>query len=335
MKIYIKTPARLHMGLIDLSGSHGRIYGGLGVGLNYPNVIIEVWANRGLHVESESGTYRAAIISLVRRFASAFNVPDNVYVRVVDTIPVHVGLGSGTQLALAIATALAKIYYVKASVQELAVAMGRGKRTCVGTTVFESGGFVVDCGRSLKKDVSLVEGFPKPIFKYPFPSDWPFVVAIPNAVKGFSGVVEEKAFENLYTVSEEKIDRVCRLIIMKLIPALMEHNVWEFGEALTAIQSLVGSQFTSVQGGIFSNALAAEGISLLQKLGACGVGQSSWGPTFYGLFANVEKAEKARAETQRFLEKHGCGGRVFVTYANNKGAIVRLIRKRNDKEAIA
>ncbi|MHA1233313.1 MAG: beta-ribofuranosylaminobenzene 5'-phosphate synthase, partial [Candidatus Helarchaeota archaeon] len=38
----ISTPSRLHFGLIDLNGKFGRIDGGIGVSLNYPNVVLEV-----------------------------------------------------------------------------------------------------------------------------------------------------------------------------------------------------------------------------------------------------------------------------------------------------
>ena len=71
-------------------------------------------------------------------------------INVVQAIPAHIGLGSGTQFSLAIATALASLLDVEATIPELAVAMGRARRTAVGTSIFEWGGFVVDGGKSLK-----------------------------------------------------------------------------------------------------------------------------------------------------------------------------------------
>ena len=70
------------------------------------------------------------------RFLETYLIQANVDIRVKQTIPDHVGLGSGTQLALAVATALKKIFNVKASTQELAIAMGRAQRTGVGTAIF-------------------------------------------------------------------------------------------------------------------------------------------------------------------------------------------------------
>jgi beta-RFAP synthase len=326
MKVYVKTPARLHMGLIDLKGNLGRIFGGLGVGIDRPNFIIEAEESDALNIEGK-GAYTALAETIVRRFSATYKVPENVFIRVRRTIPEHVGLGSGTQLSLAIATALAKIFKLNTSVWELASAMGRGKRTWVGTAIFSKGGLIIDCGKSLKKENSPVEGFPKAVLRFPFPSDWPFVVAIPNVGEGLSGNVEEEAFRSI-SASEEKIDRTCRIILVKLIPALLERDIWEFGEALTTIQTIVGSQFVSVQGGVFSNEVAAEGIRLMQNLGACGAGQSSWGPTFYGLFDSLKKAEETKKAVQSFLMERGCGGRVFIAHANNRGAYIRIYREK-------
>jgi beta-ribofuranosylaminobenzene 5'-phosphate synthase len=53
IKVYVKTPARLHLGLIDLNGDIGRIYGGLGVALDHPNVILETQKSKPLTVSGK------------------------------------------------------------------------------------------------------------------------------------------------------------------------------------------------------------------------------------------------------------------------------------------
>ena len=133
MKVYVKTPARLHLGLIDLNGDLGRLFGGLGVGIDRPNVVLEAEQSETLAVAGEK---TEQVKTLAERFLETYKVKASVSVNVKQVIPEHVGLGSGTQLALAVATALARLFYVKASVQELAEAMGRGQRTSVGTTIF-------------------------------------------------------------------------------------------------------------------------------------------------------------------------------------------------------
>ncbi|MGB9914957.1 MAG: beta-ribofuranosylaminobenzene 5'-phosphate synthase family protein [Candidatus Bathyarchaeales archaeon] len=320
MRVYVKTPARLHMGLIDLNGNRGRIFGGLGVGINYPNVIIEAQPAETLRVTGEKTEH---VKALAQRFFDAYSIKAKAQLHVKQTIPEHVGLGSGTQLALAVATALAKLCNVKASTAEVALAMGRAKRSGIGTTVFEQGGFVVDGGKCIKNGVAAPECFPPSIFHCAFPENWRFVVAIPNSKKGLSKDAEIAAFKQLPPMAPEKVGEICRLIMLKLLPALVEQDIKGFGKALTQIQIIVGTHFAPAQGGTYSSEITTEGIRLLQKLGVHGVGQSSWGPTFYGLCQNEKEAEEIRAKISAFLN-NGADGEVFIAKANNKGAFIRV-----------
>jgi beta-RFAP synthase len=86
----------------------------------------------------------------VTYFCSNYSVQPKVHLNVVQAIPAHIGLGSGTQFSLAIAAALSQVLNVKASVPELSVVMGRVRRTSVGTSIFLKGGFVVDAAKTSK-----------------------------------------------------------------------------------------------------------------------------------------------------------------------------------------
>ena len=318
MKVSVRTPARLHLGLIDLNGDLGRMFGGIGVGINRPNVVLEAEQTKNLTVTGEKITQ---VTTLAERFLETYNIKSNVTIEVKQVIPEHSGLGSGTQLALAVATALAKIFDVKASVQELAEAMGRGRRTSVGTTIFEQGGFVVDGGKNISE-----KRFPATIFNQPFPQEWRFVVAVPKVNKGLAKSEEVAAFKALTPMKAEDAGKMCRLTMMKLLPALMERDIKSFGEALTKIQIVIGNYFAEVQGGTYSSQEAAECIALLQKLGAYGAGQSSWGPAAYGI-AQKENAKKIEAKVKAFLKK-SVGGRVFTAKANNKGAYIKISKSK-------
>ena len=258
MKVYVKTPARLHLGLIDLNGGLGRMFGGLGVGINRPNVILEVQPSERLVF---TGERTEQVKTLAKRFLKTYSIKSNVTINVKQVIPEHSGLGSGTQLALAVATALAKLFDVKASVQELAEAMGRGRRTSVGTTIFEQGGFVVDGGKTTSE-----KRFPATIFRQPFTLDWSFVVAVPNVGKGLAKSEETAAFKALTPMKSEDAGKMCRLTMMKLLPALVERDIEGFGEALTQLQIVIGDYFAEVQGGTYSSQAVAEGIVLIRQL---------------------------------------------------------------------
>ena len=316
MKVYVKTPARLHLGLIDLNGDLGRLFGGLGVGINRPNVILEAQPSARLSVTGEK---TELVITLANQFLETFKIKATAQINVKQAIPEHAGLGSGTQTALGVATALSKLFNVNASIQELATAMGRGRRTSVGTAIFEHGGFVVDGGKNINKN-----SFPTTILREPFPHDWVFVVAIPDVKKGLAENEETAAFRKLSPMSAEEAGKICRLTMMKLLPSLVERDIKSFGKALTQIQVVIGEYFAETQGGTYSSITATEGIALMHKLGAYGAGQSSWGPAFYGLTQKKE-AKEIKVKIQAFL-KESVGGQVFIAKANNRGAYIKVTK---------
>ena len=79
MKVYVKTPARLHMGLIDLNGDLGRIFGGLGVGINRPNVVLEAEQAKNLVVTGEK---KEQAKTLVKKFLETYNTKSNACINI-------------------------------------------------------------------------------------------------------------------------------------------------------------------------------------------------------------------------------------------------------------
>jgi beta-RFAP synthase len=253
------------------------------------------------------------------KFIEAYKLSGQVSINVKDAILEHVGLGSGTQLALAVATVIAKLYNVDASVADLAVAMGRTAQSGVGAAVFAHGGLVVDAGKNLQdpnqKSIPL-------ICLQPFPKDWRFVVAIPNVQKGLSNQAEASAFQKLPPMPPVEVGKICRLILLKLLPSIPEENIKNFGEAMTQIQCIVGDSFASAQGGRYSSSPASKCIEFMLANGVYGAGQSSWGPTVYGLVKRSEAADMQR-KVRGFLDTCS-GGQVFVSKVINHGATVKV-----------
>jgi len=319
MKVYVKTPARLHLGLIDMNRELSRVFGGLGIGINYPNVILEASQSNKIKIIGKRKELSEKYVNL---FLEKYEVQKKICLEVKSVIPEHSGLGSGTQLALAIAKALAKLSNIEAPIQELSLTMGRGKRTGVGTAIFDQGGFVVDGGKTIDNTTGKIGKLSPLIFSRSVPEDWRFVVVIPDVKKGLANIKEFVAFQEVPIMRSEDVGIICRLILMKLLPSVIENNIKNFGEALTKIQITVGKSFSSVQGGIFSSTIVEEGIECLIKMGAYGAGQSSWGPTFYGL-TNINEAQKLKNKMIEFLEKK-TGGIVFIAEPNNKGAYIKV-----------
>ena len=166
------------------------------------------------------------------------------------------------------------------------------------------------------------QSFPPLIYRQPFPTEWRFIVAVPNLEEGLSNSEENHAFEKLTKMPSEDVGQICRLIMLKLLPAIAEHDIESFGDALTKIQVLTGNHFAQAQGGTYSSPAAAECIEFMKKAGAYGVGQSSWGPALYAV-VKQEEAKAMLSKVKAYLRK-GVGGEAFIAKANNRGATIKI-----------
>jgi len=325
MKLIIKTPSRLHMGLIDLRADLGRAFGSIGVGIQSPNVVLTAEESDKLVIE---GPQADRFRSFAERFMQSINASVNCRIKVEKTIPMHVGLGSGTQSALAISSLISRLNNLSVPVEEAAVLTGRASISSIGIGVFKYGGFIVDAGHKVdtwersKKERKSIAPI---VFRRPFPKDWLFVVALTEERRiGPSGEEEKRAFEALPTPKKEWTTDICRLVHLNLIPALIEHDILTFGKALTKIQILTGKCFEKIQGGIFSSRLAEESCKKMLKSGAKAVGQSSWGPTVYALAEGTKEASKIAQSLQPLLGSE-LERKVFIVAADNKGARLQRI----------
>ena len=313
LRVRVTTPARLHFGLIDLRGDLGRKFGGIGLAIDKPNVVVEAMSSDNLRI---SGRELKRAQQAVETICEHYEVEPKVAVRVLRAIPKHVGLGSTTQLLLGVGKAVAGVLGIGASTWRLARILGRGRVSSIGIAAFEQGGFILDGG------VGETTSIPPLIARFKFPEDWALVVAIPKARAKFDERRERRAFASLRPMDEGTAAKICRLILVKMLPALVERDIRSFGEALTQVQVLVGDYFAPVQGGRYSNPVSARCAEIMLRKGAYGVGQSSWGPAVYGLTL-LEDSEDLKREVEGELDRMG-GGQAFVALPNNKGASVDL-----------
>jgi len=160
------------------------------------------------------------------------------------------------------------------------------------------------------------------LFQHSVPKDWIFVVAIPKADQGFSGDRERCAMMQLPEAPSGLVEKISRLLLMKMLPALVEMDIANFGQALTGIQRMVGDCFAPVQGGRYATPLLEKLIEFLLEKGAVGAGQSSWGPAIYGLVKGKAQAKQLEKKAQLFLANLG-GGEAFCVQPQNRGAQIR------------
>jgi len=240
-----------------------------------------------------------------RRFLTRYALDGGARVEVERAIAPHSGLGSGTQLGLSIARALAELHSVSATAPELARAVGRAKRSAVGTWTFAGGGFVVEGGRRTDRD----DDTGPLLARLPFPPSWRCIVALPDARPGVSGAAEAQAFASLPVPDERDAERVSHLVLMAMLPALADCDIEAFGAALTEVQEINGRWFSRAQGGPFAPGASALLVRRLREWGAAGVGQSSWGPAVYAV---VDGDDMALDLARRARDAMGPGGAVYT-----------------------
>ena len=152
-----------------------------------------------------------------------------------------------------------------------------------------------------------------------FPEEWSILIVQPPGVHGLHGADEVRAFAGLPPIPERVTERLCRIVLLDLIPAVLERDLPAFGGALMELQAHVGAIFAPAQGGIYTSPHAAAIVEVLGRSGFVGIGQSSWGPTLYA-FSDRPPEDMASLASHRLRSMiDGCS--VLVTRADNQGAL--------------
>src|SRR3954471_3681543 len=105
--VFVESPARLHFGVLDLRGTLGRWFGGIGAAAPSPTLLVS--ASRAAALEPGGGDADRAL-GFARAFLAYHGLTGGARIVVHRALPPHAGLGSGTQLALAIGRALADLH---------------------------------------------------------------------------------------------------------------------------------------------------------------------------------------------------------------------------------
>jgi beta-ribofuranosylaminobenzene 5'-phosphate synthase len=308
--VRVTALARLHMGFLDLNGSLGRHFGSIGVAVNeLATRLIISRSDTGLQA---SGPQADSAIKSAQLFCDAMGTGHRVHIRIEEAIPGHIGLGSGTQLALATGVGLAAYFGLDMSVREIARVVDRGARSGIGIAVFEQGGLIVDGGRGSLTDT------PPVISRMNMPEAWRFILLFDERGQGLHGTQEIEAFQALPPFPVSETARLCHRVLMQALPALAESDLPGFGAVITDLQKSVGDHFAPVQGGRFTSPEVGAALDWLGGQGAAGLGQSSWGPTGFCLVENrIRAAELVDAARARYPMLS-----LMLSTARNQGAEV-------------
>jgi len=325
--LIVKTPSRLHVTLIDLNGKYGRIDGGVGITTQNPSLVLEVNKGYGDTQVMFSRTYlskdtredyKGKIFSIVRKINEYLGMEESYHFNLKEIFPSHSGLGSGTQLSLAVAKAILEMNDHDLPIPKIAEIVGRGGTSGIGVASFESGGFILDSGhmKSIKKEFlpssASKAAPPTVIARYDFPSDWKIIMAIPDVERRVFGDGEVNIFQKYCPIPLEEVQELTHLLFMKMMPSVIEEDLDSFGEAVNDIQ---GIGFKKIELKL-QNPLIHELIDNLRNAGAAGVGMSSFGPTVYAI-TDTNSKDICKAARDAMNENTGV---IIATTAQNQGA---------------
>jgi beta-ribofuranosylaminobenzene 5'-phosphate synthase len=233
-------------------------------------------------------------------------------------IPSHHGLGAGTQLGMAVATALAQLADDDVDRLTLARRVGRGARSALGIHGFDCGGFLVDAGKDREEAISSLET------RVDVPAGWRFLlINPPGAATGLSGTAESAALSRLPATSAAMTQWLRQRVTQEMLPALTSGDCDRFGEALFEFGQTVGEYFRPIQGGTYATVLSSELVDWIRRQGFRGVAQTSWGPTLAVCCIDQQSAELVREKLQSEPDWQQC--RTRITRPLNTGAKVQQI----------
>ncbi|MEF2552113.1 beta-ribofuranosylaminobenzene 5'-phosphate synthase family protein [Aurantimonas sp. A2-1-M11] len=307
--VSVSAPARLHLGFLDPGGQSGRRFGGIGLALEEPATQLTIRRARQDLVAGPEAERAAGYLRDMRR---RLDLGARHELTIQEAIPAHAGLGSGTQLALAVALALRTLEARPADIAGDAARLGRGNRSGLGAAFVTAGGVAVDGGKGNG-------GLPPPLIaRLPFPEDWRVILVLDPGDEGFHGVDEVAAFATLPAFPEAQVGEICRLVLMQALPSLAETDIAGFGAAIGAIQQMVGRHFAPAQGGVFTSPAVSRACEALAAAGAHGIGQSSWGPTGFAFAPSAREAEQLVAA----IGEAATGLDIRIIAGRNHGASV-------------
>ena len=324
--VTVDAPARLHLGFLDPNASLGRAFGSIGLTLDALGTRVTAYRAKGADEEqilgAQSDAQHARIARYLDRLHAAYGGPP-VVIEVHHAPRAHAGLGSGTQLALAVGTAFVRLLGRSPTSAELARLLERGARSGIGMLGFDHGGLIVDGGPggSGGSSTHAAPRMPPMLSRQPFPEAWRVLLVDDTRREGLHSDEERRALAALAPFPQALAAHLCHLVLMLVLPAVAEHDFDAFARGIGDVQQTIGEYFAPVQGGVFSSP-AVE--AALRAVATSGIGQTSWGPTGFAFFRSAQDAERALAEAID-ATRDTPGIVCSVVAASNRGGAVHAV----------
>ena len=290
----IETPARIHLGFLELDPNANRNFGSIGLTISNFKTIISLKESKKLIINSRD---EDKIEKIIKKLTKIYRFP-KFEISILKSIPMHTGLGSGTQLALSLGMILSKFFNKNISTEELSLNLGRGKRSGIGIESFNNGGFIVDGGRTKNSKKT-----PPILFNCKWPKEWKIILIFDHELKGIHGDKEKEEFKKIIKVSDNFSKENCKSLTMKILPSLIEKNFDEFCSGVQEIQNNTALVFSKAQGGLFTSKKIEKIFTNLKKIKGISFGQSSWGPTGFVICRNSSHRKDILSYINKFVKK--------------------------------
>ena len=304
--VEVRTPARLHLGMMSFGVPTMRAFGGVGVMVDRPGVHVRL--RRAERFEAR-GPHGERALRFAQACVQGWGLETvGCAIEVLAAPRSHVGLGSGTQLGLAVAAGMRHLFrgppdrepagvphpaqesprpseqdwlFDTSDALELARIVGRGRRSCVGVYGFSRGGLIVEAGRSIAAPEAHDDAkreFSPMVARVRLPSTWRCVVIVGRDVAGLHGEAEKAAFSRLPPVPNEVSAELAQIALLELLPAAVEAKFADFARAVKHYGTLAGKPFATESRDLPYAGATERLLELLDELGFPGAAQSSWGP---------------------------------------------------------
>ncbi|MHA1610562.1 MAG: beta-ribofuranosylaminobenzene 5'-phosphate synthase family protein [Promethearchaeota archaeon] len=310
MHFILRSPSRIHMSLLDLNGSLGRIDGGVGFGLENPYFEIEFSNNDAKHPTFQGDQeFHELFTSVYSLLQKRFQLPETkISVNMLKTIPLHLGFGSKTQLLLSFAVGICKLFQKEVTIRELTGLINRGGTSGIGYQVFEQGGFFIDLGHSFGPRGEKVFMTPSsnsnappalPFYHVDFPEQWKIFLILPDVLPGASNKEEVDIFQKYTPINQNTIEKISHRLLFQLIPSLLTQNLPALAEAVHFITSQ-GFKHVEVS---LQHPIIPYLIENIYKEEHIPVGMSSFGPLIYVIVKQTHSLVDFQQKVEKVLRK--------------------------------
>ena len=288
----VVTGSRLHFGLLELAAGQPLRFGGLGLMLTEPGWVLRFRNRANTAISPVQAPLELDLLERIEKvrtnLSQQFGHDLEVKIDVLQALPMHSGLGAGTQLATAVAFGLLLLAGNRKvpQVDELVQLSGRGKRSGIGLHGFKHGGLILDEGHTLEA-VRVVHA--TSVNLHP---DWRVVLITPDQVSEVTGRYEASLIERLGQTPNPNREQMHKLAKVALELAVLADRFVEFTQILQEYVDAAGRLFSAGQGGMYNGESVSRAVELARESGLRAVGQSSWGPTVFGFAENQADAEQ-------------------------------------------